>query len=153
MRGSGLRPFLRGALATVVLIAAATACGGDGTGDGGGTDAPDALAGTHRYDVTHENLGSCTGAAEDGEETLDITFTADGLTLTNLDFDWSKDFDTTSTGTYERTETTSEGSDWHQILTLSAEGFVMMSETNDPVQVGEGAGLQPCLRYTYRLLD
>jgi hypothetical protein len=153
MRGSGLRTFLRGTIATVALIAAATACGGDGGGSGGGPDTLAALAGTHRYAVTHENLGSCTGAAEDGEETLEIVATADRLTLTNLDFDWSKDFDAIATGAYERTETTSEYGDWHQTLTLSAEGFVMQSDTNDPTQFGEGADLQPCLRYTYRLLD
>jgi len=110
-------------LVGLAVVLVASACGGSGeTASTESTAAEpsasfaEAVAGPHRYFVTHENLSLCTGAAEDGEESLEITFRPGSLTLT-------------------------------------AEGFVLYSETNDPTMVEEGSGLQPCFRYTYTRLD
>jgi len=149
------------ALAAGLLLAFTflSACGGD---DGGGTtqatgaDDPAAFAqaaeGPHRYSVAHENLGSCTGAPEDGEWSFDITLQPDGLTLAAID-SWTMQFEEVAANEYYRLEVGDDGYEWHKTLTLTADGFVLYSETNDPTQVGEVDGPQPCLRYTYTRLD
>lgn len=148
--------LIAGLLLTLALL---PACGGSGASSTPTTDAGDAAAfaqaveGAHRYFATHENLGTCEGAADDGEETLEITFRDGGLSLRNLDYDWTQEYDKTGTNEYYRLTVTSEGHEWHQTLTLTADGFIMYSETNDPKQVGEVDSPQPCFRYSYALLD
>jgi hypothetical protein len=133
--------------------AASVAASAPSTGAADTTTFAGSASGPHRYAVVHENLGSCTGAAEDGTETLDIAFTPAGLTLTNLDFDWSQEYEAVAPDRYSWSQVSGDGIEWRKQLTFTTNGFVLESETDDPAQVGEGGGLQPCFRYTYTVVD
>ncbi|HUU60820.1 MAG TPA: hypothetical protein VMX37_00295 [Acidimicrobiia bacterium] len=146
------------AIGLLLVLAMISGCG-DGSGttptQPTGTEDPASFAqaaeGPHHYFAHYEALCDAE-TGEDEELTFDITLGPDSLTLAAID-SWTMDFEQVSTNEYYRLEAGEDGIEWHKTLTLTADGFVLYSETNDPTLVGEGDGLQPCFRYTYTRLD
>jgi hypothetical protein len=126
--------------------------GGDAAA--GSTDPiAEAAGGPHRYLVTRENLGVCEGAADDGEETIELVFGPGGLTFTNLTYEWTHEYRQVATNEYYRLDTDQDGAEWHEYVTLTADGLVLYSETTDPESGGQAGSPAPCYRYTYTHLD
>lgn len=147
-------------LVGLAVVLAVPACGGSAetaftqsTETDPSASFAEAAEGPHRYSATHENLGVCEGAAEDGEETIELVFGPDGLTFTNLTYEWTQEYGQVTTNEYYRLHTDQSGIEWHMYVTLTADGLILYSETTDPESGGQADSPAPCYRYTYTRLD